>query len=205
MFGWPIYLSIFSLVLADYNVSLVSESDDQDINGKNLGFRSYGPLDCLFLQTSSLLTFSETTNMLYEPILVRDESGDTHVQKRNVSVFDLNAVSVDVANWGTPVFVDDGYLTFNDSSMFYTAKYDYHDPGQNTGKFYMLYVREDHGARPLKVKVVRNDANSSRIFSSSSSASVSSPALETTLNVDNRATLTEASFGAVALVVILLL
>lgn len=174
-FQIPTILAAASVALADYNVTLVTESSHDDVNGKSLiPFHEGAGINFLFLADSAptnegSLEYSPETNSVYLPIPVGTSDG-TDVQKWNLTVFpEYNAISVGVIP-GTPILVDNSYLTINGSTTFYAGKFT-GDAYSYSNTSYELLASKASNAYPVKVKIVPSSNSTNGTFSSASASS----------------------------------
>lgn len=168
-------LSTLALALADYNVTLVTESSDSDVSGKSLSaFHSGAGFNFLYLAGSgSVFSYSEDADSVYEPLPVDYQNG-LQIVKYNLTVFpNTNELSFSVVG-GAPVGVADSYLSLNGSSTFYAAKDTSYDPYGYSKYSYQLVSTSSDGALPVKVKIVSNSTSSTNSSAASSSIAVAS-------------------------------
>lgn len=161
-------LAAISLALADYNVTLVTESSSPEVNGKGLTPLHEGAgINFLFLSVSGAsLVYSEETDGIYQATRVQGPNG-TELSEWNVTVMpNTNAISAGVTG-GTPVLVKDSYLTINGSTAFYAGKNTTSDLYGYSNYIYQLLGSSQPGALPVKVKVVSNSTESNSQPSSS--------------------------------------
>lgn len=146
-------LATIPLAFADYSVTLVTESDSSDVNGKGLSTRHEGAgFNYLFFgDNAENLVYSEEAKTIYKEVTVQGSSG-TEIDNYNLTVFpNTNKVSVSVVG-GEPITVEDRYLTLNGSTTFYAGK-NTGDPYSISKEVYELLASEVTGALPVKVKV----------------------------------------------------
>lgn len=176
-------LAAISFVAADYNVTLVTESNSSAVSGQSLvplhegaGFnflffsgagagRQYAP--------GSTFLYSEETHSVYQPVEVGTVNG-VETEKWNLTVAPgSSAISVGVLG-GTLLQVADSYLTVNGSSKFYAAKNTTVDVYGYSKNDYQLLTGGQSDAIPVKVKVVAvsNSTNTSINNSASTSSGV---------------------------------
>lgn len=174
-FTFVSFLASLSAALADYNVSFVTESSSEDVNGKGLTFLHEGAgFSAAFLADSgSELTYAEGSSELYLPISVTTASGPLF-EKWNLTVpqtEDLKYYPLQIGVLGgTFVTVEDNYLSFNGSTTLYAAK-NLGDVYGYSKSSYELIATNVAGAYALKVKVQSGGTSSSSSLTTSSAPS----------------------------------
>lgn len=179
-FGLSTILAASSLALADYNVSLVTESANDEINNKGLAALHEGAgINYLFLSNGAsteaeAFAFSPESGKVYQPTHVTGVDGP-YVSKWNLTQYPgADAILAGVIG-GPQVLVKNNYLTVNGSSTFYAAK-NTSDPYGYSKRSYQLVARNTTNAVPLKVKLVKQAAAAS---SGAPSSAVGSPLTRT--------------------------
>ena len=164
-FGLSTILAASSLALADYNVSLVTESANDEINNKGLtGLHEGAGFNYLFLSNGAsteaeAFAFSPESSKVYQPTHVTGVDGP-YVSKWNLTQYPGGDAILAGVLGGPQVLVKNNYLTVNGSSTFYAAK-NTSDPYGYSKRSYQLVARNTTNAIPLKVKLVKQAAASS--------------------------------------------
>lgn len=144
-------LAVLSAALADYPVTLTAESSNGLVNGQSFATFYEGPsFDFLFTSSSAEpLQVSEADSHVYRLNNVTSERSNLTVLPRTSEI----ALSV---IGGTPLTVNNGYLTVNGSSSLYISGNSTYDPMGYSRNAFQLLASPSNGSSEVRVKVNRN-------------------------------------------------